>query len=77
MTTSAQRLGTPLPVGSTVPPGSLRAKMEEARSRGTLHTLKETVGIIVPLAVEIAERHAAGEPPRLCQKPRQPDGRGL
>lgn len=61
MTTSAQRLGTPLPVGSTVRPGSLRAKMEEARSRGTLHTLKETVGIIVPLAVEIAERHAAGE----------------
>ena len=35
--------------------------MEEARARGTLHTLKETVGIIVPLAVEIADRHAAGQ----------------
>lgn len=61
MTTSAQRLGTPLPVGSSIIPGTLRARMEEGRSRGTLHTLKEVVGVVVPLAVEIADRHAAGE----------------
>lgn len=35
--------------------------MEEARARGALHTLKDTVGIVVPLAVEMGARHAAGE----------------
>jgi len=59
--TSAQRIGTPLPVGSSIQPGTLRAKMEEARARGTLHTLQETIGIIVPLAVEIADRHTRGD----------------
>jgi eukaryotic-like serine/threonine-protein kinase len=59
--TSAQRLGTPLPVGSTILPGTLRAKLEEARAQGRNYTLKEAVGIIVPLAVEIADRHIAGE----------------
>ncbi len=59
--TTAQRIGTPLPVGSTIIPGTLRAKMEEARARGTLYTLRDAVGLIVPLAVEIADRHAANE----------------
>lgn len=59
--TTAQRLGTPLPVGSTIIAGTLRAKMEEQRARGAACTLKETIGIVVPLAVEIADRHAAGE----------------
>jgi eukaryotic-like serine/threonine-protein kinase len=59
--TTAQRIGTPLPVGSTIIPGTLRAKMEEARARGALYTLRDAVGLIVPLAVEIADRHAAGE----------------
>jgi hypothetical protein len=35
--------------------------MEESRSTGHLHTLRDTIGLIVPLAVEIAERHAAGQ----------------
>jgi eukaryotic-like serine/threonine-protein kinase len=35
--------------------------MEEARAGGGALTLKAAVGIIVPLAVEIADRHAAGE----------------
>lgn len=61
MNTSAQRIGTPLPVGSSINPKSLRARMEEARARGNLFTLREVIGIIVPLAGEIAERHAAGE----------------
>jgi eukaryotic-like serine/threonine-protein kinase len=59
--TTAQRIGTPLPVGSTVIPGTLRAHMEEARAEGGALTLRRAVGIIVPLAVEIADRHAAGE----------------
>ncbi len=58
---SAQRLGTPLPVGATIRPGSLRARLEESRSRAQACTLKEAVGIIVPLASEIADRHDAGE----------------
>lgn len=59
--TSAQRIGTPLPVGATVIPGTLRARMEEARAQGQAMTLKNAVGVIVPLAVEVADRHAAGE----------------
>ncbi len=54
-------LGTPLPVGAVVMPGTLRAKMEELRAAGTPFTLKQAVGIIVPLCVEAAERHAGGE----------------
>lgn len=40
---------------------TLRGQIEEYRSGGHLHSLNEAVGIIVPLAVELAERHAAGE----------------
>ena len=57
----AQHIGTPLPVGSTIIPGTLRAGMEERRAKATHHTLKQAVGIVVPLCVEVAERHAAGE----------------
>jgi hypothetical protein len=59
--TTAQNLGTPLPVGATVVPGTLRAKLEELRAQGTLLTLKQAIGIVVPLAVDVAKRHDAGE----------------
>jgi hypothetical protein len=59
--TSAQRIGTPLPVGSSIIPGTLRARLEELRAQGTVLTLSQAVGVIVPLAVEIAERHERGE----------------
>ena len=52
---SAQRIGTPLPVGAIVRPGTLRARLEEARSHGRPATLREAIHIIVPLAVEIAD----------------------
>jgi eukaryotic-like serine/threonine-protein kinase len=58
--TSAQHLVTPLPVGTTVAPGSLRARLEELRSRGTQLSLKQAVGIVVPLCVQLAELHRAG-----------------
>jgi hypothetical protein len=58
--TSAQHLVTPLPVGTTVAPGSLRARLEELRSRGTQLSLKRAVGIVVPLCVQLAELHRAG-----------------
>ncbi len=58
--TSAQHLVTPLPVGNAVAPGSLRARLEELRSRGTQLNLKQAVGIVVPLCVQLAELHRAG-----------------
>lgn len=59
--TSAQRIGTPLPVGSIIVPGSLRARMEQLRAQGGVLSLQEAVAVAVPLTVEIANRHAAGE----------------
>lgn len=58
--TSAQHLVTPLPVGTAVAKGSLRARLEELRSRGTQLNLKQAVGIVVPLCVQLAELHRAG-----------------
>jgi len=58
--TSAQHLVTPLPVGASVVPGTLRARLEELRARGTQLNLKQAVGIIVPLCVQAAELHRAG-----------------
>jgi hypothetical protein len=58
--TSAQHLVTPLPVGMAVAPGSLRARLEELRARGTQLNLKQAVGIVVPLCVQLAELHRAG-----------------
>jgi hypothetical protein len=58
--TSAQHLVTPLPVGASVAPGTLRARLEELRARGTQLNLKQAVGIIVPLCVQAAELHRAG-----------------
>ena len=45
---------TPLPVGTAVAPGSLRARLEELRARGTQLNLKQAVGIVVPLCVQLA-----------------------
>src|SRR4051812_32057687 len=39
---------------------SLRSHIEARRSQGALFSLREAVGIIVPLAVELAEYHRAG-----------------
>jgi hypothetical protein len=40
---------------------TLRLRLEQRRLTGKPHTLKESVGVIVPLAVELAQRHAAGQ----------------
>lgn len=60
MTSSQQHLITPIPVGTGVVPGTLRARIEELRARGTLLNLKQAVGICVPLCVQAAEQHASG-----------------
>lgn len=73
---SAQRIGTPLPVGSAIMPGSLRARLEELRAQGQVFLISDAIGIVVPLCLAAAERHAAGE--RLYLHPsavRQLDGR--
>lgn len=57
---SVQHLVTPLPVGASVIPGTLRARLEELRARGGKLNLKQAVGIIVPLCVQAAELHRAG-----------------
>ncbi|MBN2191460.1 MAG: hypothetical protein JW751_01485 [Polyangiaceae bacterium] len=57
---SAQRIGTPLPVGSTIIPGTLRARLEELRAKGQVLLLQEAVGVAVPLCLAAADRHAAG-----------------
>lgn len=59
--TTVSTLGTPLPVGSSVVAGTLRARLEELRSAGKRFTLAEAVHLIVPLCAEIADRHARGE----------------
>ncbi|MEO8900595.1 MAG: hypothetical protein ABI488_03080 [Polyangiaceae bacterium] len=58
--TSAQHLVTPLPVGASVLPGTLRARLEELRARGNQLNLNQAIGIIVPLCVQAAELHRAG-----------------
>src|SRR3954463_4660135 len=58
--TSVQHLITPLPVGASVAPGTLRARLEEFRARGARLNLKQAVGIVVPLCVQAAELHRAG-----------------
>jgi eukaryotic-like serine/threonine-protein kinase len=58
--TSAQYLVTPLPVGASIAPGTLRARLEELRARGAQLNLRQAVGIVVPLCVQAAELHRAG-----------------
>ncbi|HEY5956848.1 MAG TPA: hypothetical protein VIV60_09860 [Polyangiaceae bacterium] len=42
-------------------PNTLRALFDHLRAQSTTFTLEQTVGLLVPLAVDLAQRHAAGE----------------
>jgi hypothetical protein len=57
---SQQAMQTPLPVGTSIVPGSLRAEMEARRAAGKRFTVKEALGIIVPLCTRLAELHGNG-----------------
>lgn len=61
MTSSQQHLVTPIPVGTSILAGTLRARIEELRARGTLLNLKQAVGICVPLCVQASELHGRGQ----------------
>jgi len=56
----SQAMLTPLPVGTSVAPGSLRAEMETRRAAGRRFTVKEAIGIIVPICTRLAALHAQG-----------------
>lgn len=51
---------TPLPVGISVVPGSLRAAMDARRAAGEPFSLKEALGIAIPICTELAALHAHG-----------------
>lgn len=57
----ARSVPTPLPVGSAIDPASLRAAIETRRARGDRFSLSEAVALLVPLCLELARRHGAGE----------------
>ncbi|HMA92210.1 MAG TPA: hypothetical protein VKP30_05965 [Polyangiaceae bacterium] len=57
----AQHVGTPLPFGASVTPNTLRAHFEQLRAQGATCSLEEAIGFLVPLTVDLAQRHAAGE----------------
>jgi hypothetical protein len=53
--------GTPLPVGATINPLSLRATMESRRAQGERFALDEALAIVIPLCTELAREHAQGK----------------
>ena len=57
----SQAMLTPLPVATSIVPGSLRAEMEARRASGGRFSLKEAIAIVVPLCTELAGLHAAGK----------------
>jgi hypothetical protein len=57
----SQAMQTPLPVGVSIVPGSLRAEMEARRGAGRGFSVKEAISVIVPLCVELAALHAQGK----------------
>lgn len=59
--TQAQALLTPLPVGTSVTPGTLRAEMEARRAAGRRFEVHEALRLLVPLCTRLAQRHADGE----------------
>ncbi|MCS6900781.1 MAG: hypothetical protein RMJ98_14670 [Myxococcales bacterium] len=58
---SATPLATPIPVGAAIVSDSLRAALETRRSRGERYTLAEATAILVPLCVDLAQHHEAGQ----------------
>jgi hypothetical protein len=44
-----------------VNPNTLRARLEQLRAQGATCSLEETIGLLVPVTVELSQRHNAGE----------------
>ncbi|AKT40356.1 hypothetical protein [Chondromyces crocatus] len=56
----AQALLTPLPVGTALIPGTLRAEMDARRASGRGFDIREALRLIVPLCTRLADLHAQG-----------------
>lgn len=56
----SQAMLTPLPVGTSLVPGSLRAEMDARRAAGRHFSVQEAIGIIVPICTRLAALHAGG-----------------
>ena len=56
-----QAMVTPLPVGTSVVQGSLRAELDARRAAGTRFSLKETIAVIVPICVKLVALHNQGK----------------
>jgi hypothetical protein len=54
-------VATPLPVGTSITPGTLRAEMEARRASGGHFEVKEALSIAVPLCIELGRLHATGK----------------
>jgi hypothetical protein len=57
----SQAMQTPLPVGASIVPGSLRAQMDARRAAGGHYSVQEAIAVVVPLCVRLAEVHAQGK----------------
>jgi hypothetical protein len=58
---TATPLATPIPVGAAIASDSLRAALETRRARGERYTLAEATAVLVPLCVDLAQHHDAGQ----------------
>jgi eukaryotic-like serine/threonine-protein kinase len=57
----AQALLTPLPVDTSITPGSLRAEMESRRAAGRRFDVREVIGLAVPLCTQLHHLHEQGK----------------
>jgi len=57
---SQQAMHPPVPAGTSIAPGSLRAEMEARRAAGRRFTVKEALGVVVPLCTRLSEMHRNG-----------------
>src|SRR4051794_33196368 len=58
---SSQAMQTPLPVGTSVAPGSLPAEREARRASGNYFSVREAIAIVVPLCTQLASIHGQGK----------------
>jgi hypothetical protein len=57
---SQQLMQAPLPVGTSIVPGSLRAEMEARRAAGRRFSVKEAIAVMVAVCSRLAELHEGG-----------------
>ncbi|MGK3993657.1 hypothetical protein [Sorangium sp. So ce1024] len=60
MSAQVQAIPTPLPVGTSIPAGTLRAEMEARRATNRRFDVREAIGLVVPLCTQLHELHAQG-----------------